>query len=519
MPPMWTLGNRSRRAAIQPTTPPAPGPAAATGIADPAALRRYVTRSAAICVIGLLCNQVSRQLAIALLARRLPNPATYGALSILLQLITLMALGLGLGINNALVYDIATGRSHAARSFAAARASIIILAALPVGLCLAAAPLVGALYHQPQLAGALRLACLLLFAQGALNAAGAVQSGLRRFSVQTALMVGATTLAAIGWLAAVPLVRHGASLGWIPLAGGCGVALVAGVGLWLGARALPGPAGPPASWLRELPRMLRYGWPLWAGNLLKAFQQSYLVLVAGAAGVTAAGDMANDVALIGWPFLVTWAFRMVTVPIIAAGRPEERATRATLCFRLNHLALFPLVALLCFWPHQLVTLVYGARYASAAPLLPLLALGVYGSSIGRLGTDVLAGSNQTRASLPIMIISSVPLLLGAPFALTHGARWLGALYCGGWLASGGYAYLTLRRLDVGVGFRHGFVEPLLPTLCALPCALAATHWHSVPLAAAAGVILLGVTALVFRSDGWGRGPAPARLHLPWGSAA
>lgn len=477
-----------------------------------------MTRSAAVCLGGLLLNQAAGQAGAALLARRIPDPALYGTLSLLLQILNAATLAVGLGLNNALVYDIATRRPGAGRSFAAARNGTLALAALPVALCLLVAPFVATAYREPGLATALRLGSLFLFAQAAMNAAGAAQAGLRRFGVQTGLMVAATTLAVAGRLAAVPLVLRGASLGWVAMAGTGGVAAVAGLGLALGARAIPRGPDRPGDWLTEVPRMLRYGWPLWAGNLLKAFQQPYLVLVAGAVSVTAAGYVANDVALIGWAFLVTWAFRMVAVPLIAAGGgPGERRARATLCFRLNHLALFPVVAALCLWPHQIVTAVYGARYAAAAPLLPLLALGVYGSSIGRLTTDTLAGSNQTRASLPIMLISSLPLLLAAPIALAHGTLWLGGLYCLGWLASGAYACLLLPRLGLGVHFRQAFVEPFLPTLCAAPLALWASRAGGALLPAAALIVFAALTFAVYQSDGWRPRdtlPAPAGTAAP-----
>jgi O-antigen/teichoic acid export membrane protein len=274
--------------------------------------------------------------------------------------------------------------------------------------------------------------------------------------------------------------------------------------------------------VRELPRLFRYGWPLWAGNLLKAFQQPYLALLAGGIGATAAGLVSNDVTLLGWPFLVTWAFRLVAVPLVAAGRsPEERRARIGTCFRQNHLALFPVVALFCLWARPVVVAVYGARYAGAAGLLPLLALGVYGSSVGRLATDALAAVDRTRDSVPIMVISSAPLLLLGPLAAGRGLPVLGALYCLGWLASAAYAWRLLRRHRLCPDLRAAVLEPLLPTVCALPLGLWGTHGGGPLALAAALLVLAGLTAVVYRAEASGLGepgPAPAPRGLGAGAA-
>ena len=471
-------------------------------------MRAYVARSAAVCLAGLALNQALVQASGAILARIVPDPRLYGVLALLLQYLNLAALGLGLGLDSALVYDLASGRAGGERSFAAAWRGMVALAATPALLALALAPLVGAAYGIRGLTVAVALGAAALFAQAALNAAVALQSGLRRFGAQMTIMVAATLLAWTGRLAVVPAIVRGASPGLLPLAGAAGLAVAAAAAIRLGARlARPGaaPRSRPerAAWMAELPRMLRYGWPLWAGNLLKAFQQPYLVLLGGVAGIAAAGLVSNDVTLIGWPFLATWAFRLVAVPLVASSRsvPERRA-RMTLCFRLNHLLLFPMVALLVFWARPLVVALYGARYAAGAALLPLLVLGVYGSSVGRLATDALAGVDRTRESLPIMLFSSVPLLLLGPLA-AHRLLWLGGLYCAGWLASGLYAYFLMARVGLPVDPRAAFLEPLLPTACALPVALWAAHRGGPGGLAGlggAGAILLLASALVYRAD-------------------
>jgi O-antigen/teichoic acid export membrane protein len=464
---------------------------------------------------GLALNQAINQMGGALLARWLTDVRVYGELSFVLQFLNLAALGLGLGLNSALVYDVATHRPETGRSFAAAWVGALAGAAALVGVCDLVAPLVGRLYGVPGFGLATALGSLALFAQALLNLTTSLQGGLRRFGSQMALMVAGTALAVVGRLLAAPALAHGASPGWVALSGGLGTAVAAAAGLWLAARmGLPGRLRGVAAYWQEVRRMLRYGSPLWASNLLKSFQQPYLVLIAGGAGMATAGFVASDVGLLGWPFLVTWAFRIVAVPLIASAHaPEERRRRTTVCFRLNNLALFPVVALCCLWPHLLVTAVYGARFAPAARLLPLLAVGVFGSSVGRLATDALAAVGDSRASVPIMLISSVPLLLGGPFALRLGAGWLAALYCAGWLLSAAYAYQLLRRVGLAVDGRVGFLEPLLPTAAAAAVAAvgaalpAPAQPFAPPLAAA---LLLALSLGVFQMGGHpGRGAGPA----------
>lgn len=181
--------------------------------AEAKALRNYVTRSAAVCMCGLLLNQTIGQTGGAILARWIPDPALYGTLSLLLQVLNMAALAVGLGLDNALVYDIATGRTGVGRSYASARNGMLVLAALPVGLCILAAPWIAHAYHETGLATALQIGALVLFGQAALNVVTAVQSGLRRFGTQMTLMVAATALVAALRLASVPAALNGASLG------------------------------------------------------------------------------------------------------------------------------------------------------------------------------------------------------------------------------------------------------------------------------------------------------------------
>ena len=116
---------------------------------------------------------------------------------------------------------------------------------------------------------------------------------------------------------------------------------------------------------------------------------------------------------------------------------------------------------------------------------------------------------NSRASVPIVLTSSLPLLLGGPLALAHGGAWLAALYCIGWLLSGAYAYRLLARVGLGVDPRVGFLEPLLPTLAA-GCAAAwagglrgAGAWGGYALAAC---LLIGLSLAVYRMGGHqGRG--------------
>ncbi|WP_243633122.1 hypothetical protein [Paenibacillus xerothermodurans] len=94
----------------------------------------------------------------------------------------------------------------------------------------------------------------------------------------------------------------------------------------------PGSISLPAMW-----EMMKYGTPLWAGNIAKAFQQPFLVMIIGSTSVIAVGHLANAFRITGFIGIVTWAFMIVTFPFVAESSRDlaESKYRGTLVFAIT----------------------------------------------------------------------------------------------------------------------------------------------------------------------------------------
>ena len=474
-------------------------------------LRRYVLRNVSLVMPGLFVNQAAITVGGAILARWVADPRTFGELSLALQFLSLAGLLIGVGLPSALVYDLATERRNAATAYGIAQRGAF-LGALALAVCLwLAAPVLGRLYGAPDLPLAIDLGSIGLLASAPLNVTSGALTGMRRFGLQVGLMILATALTWILRLLPLPFVHGPAAVAWA-VGGGCaGTVGGALVSLWwvhrLGLRAAPrrrGVDGPEAS------LMLRYGVPIWLANVLKSFQGAYLTMVVGTVSVAAAGGMSNVVVITGVITLVTWAFRAIAVPFIAAGRERPaRRQRGMLCFRLNHFALYPVTAAFVLYPAVLMTAVFGPAYASTAAYLPLMALGVYVSGVARLGSDMLAADGYSRGSLAVMVLSAVTVAIGAPLAARGGGVAESAVFLGGWVLSALHTLWLLHRRELGLHAWFVFLEPLLPTLAAIPFALAAQR-----LGGAAGWAADTAAIAVLAVLTWRLGLVSGRRGLP-----
>jgi O-antigen/teichoic acid export membrane protein len=437
-------------------------------------LRGYVLRNVGLVMPSLFVNQAVITVAGALLAHWVVDPRTFGELSIAIQFLSLAGLLIGVGLPPALVYDLATGRRDAATAYGIALRGTLLGAVVLTALLWIAAPMLGRLYASPDLPLAIGLGALGLLASALLNVTSAAFTGLRRFALQVGMMILATTFTWGLRLALIPFVHGPSAVAWIMLGGSIGSAVGAVASMWwvrrLGLRPAPRRHGVDRD---EAGHMLRYGVPIWLANALKTFQGAFLTMVVGTLSVAEAGAMSNAVVLTGVPTLVTWAFRSIAVPFIAAGPDKAaRRERGLLCFRLNHFALYPVTAAFLLYPGFLMAAVFGPTYASAAAYLPLLALGVYGSAIARLGSDVLAADGFSRGSLEVMLLSAATVTVGAPLLASHGGVAESAVFLAGWVLSAAHTLWLLSHRGLGLSGWWVFGEPLLPTLAATPFALA-----------------------------------------------
>ncbi len=479
-------------------------------------LRRYVLRNVSLVMPGLFVNQAAITIGGALLARWVADPRTFGELSLALQFLSLAGLLIGIGLPSALVYDLATERRDAAIAYGVAQRGAL-LGALALVVCLwMVAPVLGRLYGAPDLPLAIDIGAVGLLASAPLNVTSGALTGMRRFGLQVGLMILATALTWGLRLVPLPFVHGSAAVAWALGGGSAGTIAGALVSLWwvrrLGLREAPRRRGADGA---EAAIMLRYGVPIWLANVLKSFQGAYLTMVVGTLSVAAAGGMSNAVVLSGVITLVTWAFRAIAVPFIASGRERSaRRQRGMLCFRLNLFALYPVTAAFVLYPGTLMTAVFGPAYASAAAYLPLLALGVYVSGVARLGSDMLAADGYSRGSLAVMVLAAVTVGIGAPLAAHGGGVAESAVFLGGWVLSALHTLWLLRRRELGLQAWFVFLEPLLPTLAAIPFAVAAQRLGGAA-GWAAGTAAVAVLAVLTWRLGLASGrrgrPEPAEL--------
>lgn len=442
---------------------PEPGPSGrSSATANP---RSYLARSVAVVMGGLALNQAVTTLATALIAHILPTARLFGVLSLTQQALSMAGLFLTLGLNSSLVYDLATGHPDADRTFGLAWRGQLLWSVLLAAAVALAAPLVGTLYREPALASGLLMTSPSLVTGTLVTTVLAVLAGRRRFTAQSVVMLAATSATVLGQLVIAWTIPTGPHIAGLIVDGGAAGNLLAGVGAAWALRHEGSWDFNPVGTLRGLRRHLRYGIPLWLSNVAKSYQLGYLVMVVGTDRIAAAGFAQAAVNLVGYPQLVTWALRIVTIPFIAQvnGR-AEREERAVLCFRYNNYLLYPVCLVLLVWGAPLSRALFGDRLAGAAQFLPGLTVGMFFSAVCRLAADVLAALDRSMGSLKVMLLPAVSLVTLAPLLVPRGVLLGPDLYAAGWVLSAVYAWLLLRRHGVTIHLGPGFGAPLLPSL-------------------------------------------------------
>ncbi|WP_248925117.1 hypothetical protein [Paenibacillus hamazuiensis] len=191
---------------------------------------------------------------------------------------------------------------------------------------------------------------------------------------------------------------------------------------------------------------------------------------------------------------------IVTFPFVAESSKDhaESRRRGTLCIRYNNFILYPLTLLLCLYPNEINGFLFGSSYTTgdSAIYIRLLALGVFFSSVGRLGGNILAGIGRTKANFWVMIVAGIFVVTIVPFiAAAHPvlAVWI---YTGGWalsaLAMIGFFYLERFPLD----WWKAYGEPVLPTLC-MAALLEIGRWTGAWFALFAFAGIAGMVVLTF----------------------
>lgn len=446
-------------------------------------VRAYLIRNTGVVLIGLFINQVLQTVGSGILARVIATPTLFGEVSVMLQILGMSGLFLNVGLNSSLTYLLSRHGHKAVKVAYSPAWNGSILAGLAVALTIVAlAPMLAALYRLPALSLGLMLGSAVLVFNSLTNIGLAAYSGMRQFVAQSILMVVTTLLSTIGMVLGALLDRDHSSILWSVsasmAAAGLGTSLLIA---WRVKRSYHPPLLG-AIRLRALRAMLRYGMPMWAGNIAKAFQQPFLVMVTGLSSVVAAGYLSNGLKIAGFLNIVTWAFNVVALPFLSeVAQDAPRASlRGTLCFRYNNYILFPLTLMILLHPRAITLALFGRQYVTAdsGTYVRLLSLGVLFSSIGRLGGTLLGGMGRTRANFWVMVVSGIVVFVAAPLLIPLNPLLGSFAYMIGWGLSAISLFWFLVRDGLPLHWRRAFLDPLLPSLAAALVALGADFWPS-----------------------------------------
>ncbi|TDF92592.1 oligosaccharide flippase family protein [Paenibacillus piri] len=431
--------------------------------------KRFLLRSVSIIVLGLFVNQLLQTAGSIVLARVLNDPGKFGEVNLLLQVFGMVTLFLNVGFTSSLVYTFSTNAEEAIRmKFRLALAGSVFFAVVLSLLLAALAPFLSNAYKLPELKGALIISSIMLVFNSIINIGVACFSGNREFRTQAFFMVISTAFSTLGTIVGVMWPLGPRAFLW-------GVSFWMGIGAVLAALFIGwkvqrvhrprwfGPFSFDVLW-----EMMRYGVPLWAGSIAKAFQQPFMVMMIGSSSVIAVGYLANAIRITGFIGIVTWAFMIVTFPFVAESSRdlEESKRRGTLCIRYNNLILYPLTLIICLFPNQINSYLFGDSYTAddSAAYIRLLALGVFFSSVGRLGGNILAGIGRTKANFWVMVVAGIFVVTVVPFIASQNPVLSVWIYTGGWALSAvsmiWFFYLEQFPLD----WWKAYGEPLLPTL-------------------------------------------------------
>ncbi|CAG7626259.1 oligosaccharide flippase family protein [Paenibacillus allorhizosphaerae] len=432
--------------------------------------QRFLLRNVSIIVLGLFINQMLQTVGSIIIARMLNDPVKFGEVNLLLQIFGMIALFLNVGFNSALVYTFSTDAREAVQNkFRLALAGSTSFGIVISVVVAALSPFLAKVYQLPALQTALALGSIMFVFNSVVNMGVSSFSGNRNFVTQAVFMVIMTVFSTLGTIAGViwplfgdPLYLWGVSF-WM----GIGALLTALITSWR-VQKVHRPRWIGSIPLPELWGMMKYGVPLWAGNIAKAFQQPFLVMMIGSSSVVAVGHLANASRITGFIGIVTWAFMIVTFPFVAESSQDlqESKRRGTLCIRYNNIILYPLTLLICWFPDQINGFLFGSDYATgeSAIYIRLLALGVFFSSVSRLGGNILAGIGRTKANFWVMIVAGIFVITLVPLLAADKPVWAVWIYTAGWALSALSMIWFFYHESFALDWWDAYGEPLLPTV-------------------------------------------------------
>lgn len=430
---------------------------------------RYLLTNAFIVFVGLLANQLIGTGGAAVLTRIVASPAEYGEINVLLQILGLVGIFLSLGLNSSLTHVIATGRTDHRDAYWIALATGSAFGAGLAALLALSAGLLAHLYHLPMLAPAIMVMALVLIVNSATNVLMAVLAGHKLFRRQSVGLVIPVFFSNAGMVTAIALAPAGRHVLVYAALGQVLGALIGLAGLARLARNHLPPLVRPIAW-GELKPLLAYGFPMWAGNIAKSFQQPFLIIMLGIVSLSDAGFLSNGLKLGGFLNNVTWAFNIVVLPWLSEvkDRPVLAGQRATLAFRYNNYLVLTVAAFLILASHPLATAIFGARFAATGRYLVPVALAIACSSVSRLGGTLLAGIGKPRGNFWPMVAAGAMTLGGVPVVLFQAgpsaALWP---YVGGWILATALTVLFMVKDGLLIVWSDAFGRPAVTLMAML----------------------------------------------------
>ncbi|MET8946683.1 oligosaccharide flippase family protein [Streptomyces sp. NPDC004542] len=425
-------------------TPPAPAPAGP--VVPPApSLGRKVRSAARWSLINTVVLRLGNFATGILLARFALGPAEWGvygiAQTVLLVLLSANELGVGLAI---------VRWEGDARRFAP---TVLTLSTLSSGLLyvalFAAAPTVAALVGSPDAADVLRVMCLCVVIDGVAQVPGGF---LTREFAQGRRMV----IDGLNFVLGTAVTLLLAFEGWGAMSFAWGA--VAGNVVTLIGCALAAPGTLKFGWDPGQARaLLRFGLPLAGASLLALAVVNVDTMVVGATlGNVSLGFYVLAFNISGWPVrIISEAARRVSFAGFSrlAGSPQALAQGFSRALGVVITGTVPLCVLLAGLAEPVIRLVYGDRWAPAAPALPwLMVLGLIRIG-GELAYDCLVAIGQRRSLFLVQglwLAALVPVLLLA--ARVNGVVGVSQ---GHVLVAGGLVVpvflIALRRGGIGTG--------------------------------------------------------------------
>ncbi len=470
-------------------------------------IRRYIIVNTSIVLLGLAVNQTIQTLGGVVMARVLPNSTLFGEVNLLQQILGMSGLFLNLGLNSALTFQLSRSSDGASDgNFGITYYASSVVGLAVAGILISLSGVFARVYGVEPLKWGLVAGAGLVIFNSMVNVVISFFAGKRDFTMQSTFMVVTTGLSIGGVLFGI---WKGGSGDGLFLHLGLGMtaaaALAALASGWMVRHRYHTTFKLALGWKTELSGMLRYGIPMWSGNLAKAFQQPFLVMVTGAVSVVAAGYLSNALRVVGYLNIVTWAFNVTSLPFLAqtSKDPRQSYMRATLGFRYNNLLLFSLTAITCAFPHAIALALFGQRYAGAdaTQYIRVLGIGILFSSVSRLGGTMMAGLGRTRANFWTMVVSGVIVLVMAPLFVRHQPV-LGAwIFTIGWGLSA-VATIFFCRLDgLWMNWRIAFIEPFEASFLLLLVLMLRMLFHGPLLALLIfTVAIVGFGVLTWRTE-------------------